>query len=188
MILNEQVLFWTFSTIAQALAALIALSAMFAFYILERHRNVQRAIRDQLKQWVERSSGGVDTEGNRILRPVVLSYLSTPIQLRDVLNKVLSRTSDPNLRARYGELEKNLDKTIGYCRRIRRGLRIMTIGGAFAIILSLVLLPFVPHMAEGKMGPILAPLLFFLALIGATNTVIFVVWLFWRWMYHVKDI
>lgn len=187
-ILDKEVLFWTFSTIAQALAALIALSAMFAFYILERHRNVQRASRDQLKRWGEQSFGGVDDEGKRILRPVVWNYLSTSIQLRDVLCKVQSHIGDPDLRARYGELEKNLEKTIRHCRTIRRGLRLMTIGGAFTIVVSVSSLPFVPQMAEGKMCPILALFLFSLAMIGAISTVIFVVWQFWRWMYYVRDI
>lgn len=46
--LNEQVLFWTFSAIAQALAALVTLSAMVAFYVLRHNAAMLGAAKNQL--------------------------------------------------------------------------------------------------------------------------------------------
>ena len=146
--LNEQVLFWTFSTIAQALAALVALSAMVAFYVLSQSRAVLWRARDQLVDWSRTTFPGVPRGTSHEFRDIFRNRLISPTEMQSALRGLLDTVIDPSDKPSYELVLRDIERAIYRIRMVHRGLKLWVSCGAVAICLSLLSLPFVSLVAQ----------------------------------------
>lgn len=185
--LNEQVLFWTFSTIAQALAALVALSAMVAFYVLGRNRAVLTAAKAQLLGW--QKSGAPDkTQRERDALEVAIGKgLWTLDQVPTAVDSVCRFVKSSSVSIRYRQMSKDCDEALRAIRGIQKSLKFWVSLGAIAICLSLVSLPFVSFMVQANV-PRWVPIVWLVVvLLAAMTTVIGVAGQFLAWMGYGRE-
>lgn len=175
---NEQVLFWTFSTIAQALAALMALSAMVAFYVLGKNNSVLDDSRDKLISWHRGGWSGIDLDTRLDLGDLDLSGQDG----RDLLDKAIEHAVDDDMRSNCELWRYKVDRALLGTRRVRKGLKRWVACGSVAICLSLLSLPFVPFMVRTHISRIASIVWLTILLLMCGFTVVVVAFEFVRWM------
>lgn len=183
--LDTHVLFWTFSTIAQALAALVALSAMAAFYVLGRSKDVVRTTRDEFMARAQR--GDISDEEKRCFSSVMAEGLWSADKVQSAAKYLANNIKATDLQDKHQAISDNIDRALSTIRVIERGLKTSVASGAIAIAASLVSLPFA-RVVDQTFLPRWLSLLWLLAVLGAAIVTVFVVAKqFIRWMEQVRE-
>ncbi|TET47796.1 hypothetical protein E3J62_00375 [candidate division TA06 bacterium] len=180
--LNEQVLFWTFSTIAQALAALIALSAMVAFYVLRRSSAAVAAVGEQLVRWAEYGYPGLMAEEKGLLISTTERGLWTLAQIRTAVDFLHRNVALSYAKAKYEGMLQHVDRELSRILVVQKYIRVWVSWGAAAICLSLLSLPFVSLMAKTKVSKWVSMVWILLVVLVAVATVVGVAGQFLAWM------
>jgi len=152
IIISEDVLFWTFSTIIQSFVALLALLGMVAIYRLQSLESELNHLCDTIRIYVEFFIG-------------LAAKAYTQEEIINACNKISRESQNTSSVERNQVVRTNqrLDEIIKNRKKIKTDtLRFVELT-IFIVFISLVFLPWTPGISEHNLGPLFLTIVVVLA-------------------------